>query len=97
MSKGFYIASYPTSPYRYEIGYHDLRTLMNNDVDQCIVVHLFIEHVDAESWVEKIIKWFIDRSLHDIESIPGKTLIKVPLDQLKSHVISYATPKWWWW
>jgi len=97
MSQGFYIASYPNTPFRYEVGEINLRDLMNLDKD--IVIHLYVEHVDAKGIVEKIISWFEHAAL---STIPGKILLDIPLEQLKSrallHLAPTSTKSWWlWW
>lgn len=91
---GFYIASYPSTPYRYEVGYIDLRKLME---DPLICVHLFIEYEgEYEKILEAILHFF--KAYHDLESIPGKLLINLPLKQVVDKVHQSLTPKssWFW-
>lgn len=94
MSQGFYIASYPETPYRYEVGEINLRELMTINHDSSIVVHLYVEHVDAKSIVEKIMSWCKDL---DMISIPGKTLINMPLNDLRTQALSHLRSSWWFW
>lgn len=101
---GFYIASYPTTPYRYEVGYTDLRTLMNSDAE--ISVHLYLENEiqNAELIIKEIMELFIE--FHDITSVPGTILLNLPLSKLVLHIFTYAeektvslitAKKWWFW
>lgn len=86
---GFYIASYPNNPYRYEIGFIDLRTLLNNEPE--INVHLYVENnlAEAETIIKDIINFF--KEFHDIESVPGKILLSIPFDTIKSKILSITT------
>jgi len=87
---GFYIASFPSTPYRYEVGYINLRDLMTSD--PTIVVHFYLEYESGE--VEKILESIIHffKAYHDLESIPGKILLNVSLIQITMHIHQSLNP-----
>lgn len=90
---GFYIASYPSTPYRFEVGYIELRDLMR---DNDIVVHLYVENQleEADRVIEEIIHYFSD--YHDVTSLPGKILLSAPFHTIVTRVMSYVATKPWW-
>lgn len=88
---GFYIASFPLTPSRYEIGYLDIKVLLTNSPD--IAVHLYVENEleNAKQLIEYIIGLF--KESHDLETLPGKILLKVSIEELKQAVLGIGKIK----
>ena len=87
---GFYIASFPSTPFRYEIGYIDIKILLTNSPD--IAVHFYIENEldNAKQLIEDIINFF--KAKHDLESLPGKILINATLEELQDSILKCSKP-----